>query len=244
VCSFLKSVLALFMGLVVSIGALAGTFQVSPIRIILSGKTPIAVLKVRNESDQSSVMQLKAMSWSQSGNDDVYTPTDEVLATPPIFTVPPGGTQIIRVGIRRKADARLELAYRLFLQEVPVAKKSTQDSGVKVALRFGIPVFVTPANNKSPQPLLNWRAVVGAEKTLRIEAINQGNAHVQISSVALNAATGGPQLAEYFGMHYILPKQARNWLVNVDPIPPLRTPLKVLAQTDAGELHANLALEQ
>ena len=240
--SLFKSILTLLVGLVLSHGAMAGTFQISPIRITLSGKKPIAVLTVRNDSTESSVMQLRVMSWSQSGNDDIYTPTDEVLATPPIFTVPAGGTQIIRVGIRRKADARLELAYRLFLQEVPVTNVATQDSGVRVALRFGIPVFVTPAN-KSPKPLLDWRVMVESPKTLRIEAVNRGDAHVQISGVALNSASGGPMLAEYRGMHYLLPKQGRNWLVPVDQVPPLGTPLKVQAQTDAGEFHANLALE-
>jgi fimbrial chaperone protein len=241
--SFLKSMLTLGVGLVLSNGAMAGTFQISPIRITLSEKTPIAVLTVRNDSAESSVMQLKVMSWSQSGNDDTYTPTDEVLANPPIFTVPAGGTQIIRVGVRRKADARRELAYRLFLQEVPVAKEAAQDSGVRVALRFGIPVFVTPTANKSPKPLLELRVMVKSPKTLRIEAVNHGDAHVQILGVALNLAAGGPMLAEYGGMHYLLPKQGRNWLVPVDQVPYLGASLKLVAHTDAGEFHANLALE-
>jgi fimbrial chaperone protein len=154
-----------------------------------------------------------------------------------------GATQIIRVGLRRKADARLELAYRLFLQEVPAANLAAQDSGVRVVLRFGIPVFVAPANNKSPKPLLDWRVMVGSPTTLRIEAVNHGDAHVQILGVALNSAAGGPMLAEYRGMHYLLPKQGRHWLVPVDQVPPLGASLKVVAQTDAGDFHANMALE-
>jgi fimbrial chaperone protein len=244
VTSFLKSILTLLVGLVLINGAMASTFQISPIRITLSGKTPVAVLTVRNDSAKSSVMQLKVLSWSQAGNDDTYIPTDEVLATPPIFTVPPGGTQIIRVGLRRKADARRELAYRLFLQEVPVTDVAAQVSEVKVALRFGIPIFVSPLNNKTPKPLLDWRVMMGSPKTLRSEAANHGDAHVQVFGVALNSAAGGPMLAEYRGMHYLLPKQARNWLIPIDQIPTLGTLLKVVAQTDAGEFHADTAMEQ
>ena len=232
-----------WMGLLVCGAALGGAFQISPIRIALSGRTPIAVLKVRNEGTEASVMQLQTMAWSQSGNQDIYTPTAELLATPPIFTLPPGGTQIVRVGIRRKVDARRELAYRLFLQEVPVAAAVASEGEVRVALRFGIPVFVAPASAKPPQPLLDWRVTLAPPQALRIAAMNRGEAHVQISGIALNPAAGGPALAEYLGMDYLLPQQGRNWLVPLQQAQAPGAPLKLLAQTDAGELHAEVALE-
>lgn len=241
--TFLNPILILMMGLVLSKVALAGAFQISPIRITLSGQKPIAVLTIRNESANASVMQLKAMAWSQSGNDEIYTPTDEVLATPPIFTVPPGGSQIVRVGMRRKADAQKELAYRLFLQEVPVAAVSEKQAEVKVALRFSIPVFVAPTSKKLPKPALDWRVIVASQNNLRIDAINRGDAHVQISGIALSEAAGGPMLAEHRGMDYLLPKQGRNWLLPVNPVLTRGAPLKVVAQTDAGEFHAEVALE-
>jgi len=243
---FSNAVLILLTSLLVHSGALAGAFQISPIRLNLSGKAPIAVLKVRNESAESSVMQLKVMSWSQSGNEDIYTPTEEVLATPPIFTVPPGGTQIIRVGLRRKANARHELAYRLFLQEVPTAKVAAPDGQVKVALRFGVPIFLAPASQKLPKPVLDWRVLLAEPNALRIEAVNRGNAHVQITGIGIHAPEGGPPLAAHRGMDYVLPQQGRHWQVPVNPLQPLQppgTPLKILAQTDAGEFHADVALE-
>jgi fimbrial chaperone protein len=244
--SFVKPLLAVVVSGLLSGAALAGAFQISPIRISLSGQAPIAVLTVRNQSAETSVMQLKAMAWTQSGNDDIYTPTDEVLATPPIFSVPPGGSQIIRVGIRRQPHAQRELAYRLFLQEVPVTASAAKGGDVKVALRFGIPVFLAPASQKSPKPVLDWRVLLAAPNTLRIEAVNRGNAHVQITGIGIHAPDGGPLLAEHRGMDYVLPQQGRHWQVPVNPLQPLQppgTPLKILAQTDAGEFHADVALE-
>lgn len=230
-------------GLAAASWALAGSLQISPVRIVLSAQTPIVVLTVRNESAKASVMQLEGVSWQQSAGEDIYVPTREVLATPPIFTVPPGGTQIIRVGLRRPPDSRRELAYRLFLQEVPAATAPQNKDGVSVVLRFGIPIFVAPAG-AAPRPLLEWRAVMATQKALRIEAINRGDAHVQVSGFSLAAADGGPLLAQHQGMDYLLPEQGRHWLVTIDQARPPGTQLRIVAQTDAGEISAEVVLEQ
>ena len=62
--TMVKPVLMVLMGLVLSGAVLGEAFHISPIRINLSGKTPIAVLTVRNVNTQASVMQVKVMSWS------------------------------------------------------------------------------------------------------------------------------------------------------------------------------------
>ena len=59
------------------------------------------------------------MSWSQVEGKDVYTATREVLANPPIFTVPAGGSQLVRIGLRRAPNTQRELTYRIFMQELP-----------------------------------------------------------------------------------------------------------------------------
>ena len=71
------------------------------------------------------------------------------MATPPIFTVPPKGTQVIRVGLRRAADAQQGLSYRMFLQEVPPPPRQGLQ-GLQVALRLSLPVFVMPARDARP----------------------------------------------------------------------------------------------
>lgn len=109
-------------------------------------------------------------------------------------------------------------------------------------MRFGIPVFVAPVG-KAPKPLLDWRVAATSQKTLRIEAINRGDAHVQVSGFALAPAAGGAILAEHQGMDYLLPEQGRHWLVTVNQAQPPGTRLKIVARTDAGERHAEVALE-
>ena len=48
-------------------------------------------MTVRNTGSEPAVIQMEVMSWSQAQGKDVYTLSKEILATPPIFTVPAGG---------------------------------------------------------------------------------------------------------------------------------------------------------
>lgn len=226
-------------GLICAGAAPAGAFKISPLRIHLSSKVPSAVLTVHNAGTEASLMQLSVMAWSQAAGEDIYLPSQEVLVTPPIFTVPPDGVQIVRLALRRPPDARREIAYRLFLQEVPT--KSAQE--IRVALRFAIPVFVAPSG-KAPAPALAWRVLGTAPGAWRIEALNHGDAHVQVAGFTLSGANG-TQLAQHRGMDYLLPEQARQWQVtpaSAASAPP-GTRVTIVAQTDAGEQHAEAPVE-
>src|SRR5712692_6344838 len=97
----------------------AGSLHVSPVRLVLSQAQPTTILTLQNDGDQATVVQLEVMDWSQTDGEDIYTPTTGLLANPPIFTVLPGGTQTVRIGLRRPPDPQRERAYRLYLQEVP-----------------------------------------------------------------------------------------------------------------------------
>ena len=230
---------ALLMGLGMAGAAQAGAFQISPLRLTLSGAAPIAVMTVHNGGPQASVMQLNVTAWSQTATGDEYQPTTEVLVTPPIFSIAPGATQIVRVGLRRQPDARRELAYRLFLQEVPPADK---ESAIKVVLRFGIPIFLAPAG-PAPLPLLEWHIVAASGGALRIEALNRGDAHVQMAGFAVSAGAGRAPLGEYRGTDYLLPEQTRQWTVKIDQAQPPGTLLNIIGRTDAGAFHAQAPLE-
>ena len=77
--------------------AQAGNFSVSPVSVTLSGKNPIAALTVRNNSTMPTTVQLQLKQWAQKSGKDVFAPTHSILATPPIFTIQPGKSQIIRL---------------------------------------------------------------------------------------------------------------------------------------------------
>lgn len=219
--------------------ALAGSFRVSPLRVVLSAQKSVVVITIHNDGEAASVMQIQLRSWAQELGQDAFLPTPDVLVTPPIFTVKAGGAQIVRVGLRRAPDDRRELAYRLFLTEVPDASEKGM---VKMAMRFSIPVFVAPSAKSPSKAALDWRAVPAANQTLRLEALNQGDQHVQVVGLALVRAADGATVAEYKGMDYLLPAQGHAWTLKPNQAQPAGTRLKIVARTDAGELHAEVAL--
>ncbi|WP_119628929.1 fimbrial biogenesis chaperone [Methylocaldum marinum] len=96
-----------------------GALSVAPVRLELSAPELTGAITVTNTGTESSVVQLEATDWSQRNGQDEYAPSRKLSATPPIFTLGPGATQTVRVGLRHPPDPRRELAYRLFLQEVP-----------------------------------------------------------------------------------------------------------------------------
>jgi fimbrial chaperone protein len=212
--------------------ASAGSFQVNPVRATLSPGKPIGAMTVSNNGGEPAVLQLEVMSWSQQQGKDVYTPTRELLATPPIFTVPAKGSQIVRVALRRPPDAQRELTYRLFLQEVPPPPKPGFQ-GLQVALRIGVPVFVPPAAVQPPA--LAWRIIRTREGQLELALTNNGNSHVQVGSVRLARADGG-ELGKQQIAAYVLPGQTGNWPLKDIQAAASGPQVHVFAQTDIGDI--------
>jgi len=219
--------------------AWAGSFQVNPIRVDLTPRAQTTALTVKNTGDESVVVQVSIEAWSQDSGKEVYAPTKELLATPPVMTIPPNEERIVRVGLRRAPDRAKELSYRLFLQEVPPPPKPGFQ-GLVVALRIGLPVFVAPAQGQAT-PRIEWKAARLPDNKLEITATNAGTAHLQVADINVVAADTGNMIANFSGLTYVLPDQRRDWAL------PLTAPLgasriRVKAVTDAGNLDADIDL--
>lgn len=195
--------------------AIAGSFQVSPVSATLSRGQPVSALTVRNTGAAAAVIQLETMAWSQPNGKDRYVPTPDILATPPIFTIAPGGTQVIRVGSRRPPDTT-ERAYRLFLREVPPPPKPGF-SGLRMNLQISLPVFVQQDVAATPQ--LEWQAEKTAAGETRIRVTNRGQTHARLSGFKLSAASGNKPLPMEDHVVYVLPGATHDWLLNAMIVP-------------------------
>lgn len=216
----------------------AGSFSVNPVRVTLSAKQPVAAITVRNSGGAPAIVQLEASAWSQDQGKDVLTPNSDLLATPPIFTVPVGGTQIIRVGLRAPRVSSSEITYRLVLREVPPAIKR---DGVQVALKISMPIFVVPETPIKPE--LVWKATRTPEGKVRVSATNTGNAHIQLGKLNLTAGAG--QLVGSRALsEYVLPGSTKSWDVEaLLPTLAASASLQILSTSDAGDQKASVALE-
>jgi fimbrial chaperone protein len=191
--------------------ALAGTFSISPLRAELSSRAQTGALTLRNQESTPVVVQAEVLLWEQAEGQDKLSPTRDVLVSPAVFTIPGNGSQLVRVALRRAADAQRELSYRLILTEVP-QQASPEFTGLNVALRLSLPIFVSPTTTVEPR--IEWSANRSAEGAIALTARNTGNAHARVLSFdALSAAgssLGSPQNVSA----YILPGQARTWTLD------------------------------
>lgn len=219
-----------------SVYAAGASFEVNPVRLTLSAAQPVAAITVRNAGAQAASLHLQLMAWTQADAADHYAATGELLATPPIFTLAPGAVQTVRVGLRRAVDPERELAYRLYLQEIPDAK-AVDGTGLRIALRIGVPVFVPP---RAPAtPLLSWRAQRDADAIV-FHARNTGKAHARI--VELKFISGAQTIAEAPAA-YLLAGQSWRWRLAVSSMPAAGALLRVSAKTTTGEVNADVTLE-
>jgi fimbrial chaperone protein len=220
----------------------AGSFQVSPVRVELSSGQTSDALSILNSGSEPVLIQLQTVAWSQDQGRDVYQPTDDLLATPPIFTVLPGGTQIVRVGLLRGVDENTELSYRLFLQEV-APKPKPGFKGLQMLLRVGLPVFVAPKTKASSE--LSWRVELADGNQLRVSLKNDGNAHIQVSDFKLSLPGKDQAIALQQVSGYVLPGQARSWMLATDAAQRLASDtVRINAHTDAGSVETDIKLEK
>ncbi|MBU6375122.1 MAG: fimbria/pilus periplasmic chaperone [Bdellovibrionales bacterium] len=220
-------------GVIVSLQVHAGNFDVAPIRVTLDEQTTSAALTLRNAGPTEVVIHAEVLKWNAPEN---YSPTREILVNPPIFRIPAQGSQVIRVGLLQPLLSSTELAYRLYLQEVlPPPKKGT--SGLRTALRLGVPIFIPPKVVRSD---LRWSATRSKDGSVQIEAINRGNTHIQLIDLKLDIP-GNPTLSRRV-RQYLLPGQTSRWNLG-SSARWNQGSINLEAKTDGGEVHATLEVQ-
>jgi len=233
-------VLCIFALLVPSLAGAAG-WEIDPVRVELSPEQKTAAITVRNGSDQPTTIQIQSVAWSQIDGKDVYTPTKELLVSPPIVTIAPKSEQLIRVALRRQADTTNELTYRISLQELPT-QPAPGFMGVQVALRISLPVFVQSQKGDA-KPKMAWNVSRMPDNKLTVGVQNQGNAHIQISDFALYVPGGDKPITDESGSSYVLAGQAHEWLLKTGSLEKITADhLRLKAYTDADNVDAELVL--
>jgi fimbrial chaperone protein len=212
--------------------AAASTLAVAPVRVELTSSAPIAVLTVRNQDNSAVVVQARPAAWSQHEDHDQLDDTHDLLVTPPLFTIPAGGQQIVRIALLRKVDPSRELDYRLVLSEVPPAAPANA-SELRVALRITLPVFVDAMRRTSAD--LSWRHTLLPDGTLSIEADNHGMAHVQILDFDAASMDHAEERWHTSSARYLLPGSSAHWELKSAPGLTATTRLMVRGHSDAGD---------
>lgn len=223
----------LAIGMLAAAGtAAASSISVAPIRVELSSGKRTAVLTVRNQDDSPVVVQARPALWSQPQGEDQLDDTHDLVVTPPIFTIPARGTQVLRIALLREADATRELGYRLVLSEVPPATP-TETTGLRVALRITLPVFIAAQSRSAPELL--WSHKWLADGTLDVAAQNRGTAHLQILDFDVQAAGAPGSKLHADASHYLLPGTVIHWQLHPGSAFARDAQLVIQGHSDAGD---------
>ncbi|MEM7024356.1 MAG: molecular chaperone [Pseudomonadota bacterium] len=207
--------------------AYGATLQVSPVRISISADGKAAVVRLHNQSDVPTLIQVEALMWNEA--DLTNAPrTPEILAVPPVFEIGAGAEQVIRLALRRPMTSDTEQAYRLLITEVPRAVGDGEE-GISFALRLNLPVFVTP-KGALPQPA--W-SLAGGELKLG----NRGNAHVRVRNFALFVDGDEDPVFTSNDGGYVLAGGERSWQLDLGRVK-TGAALTIKAETNLGDLES------
>ncbi|MDD5250155.1 MAG: fimbria/pilus periplasmic chaperone [Rhodocyclaceae bacterium] len=239
--------LAAFGSFLLACAAGAADLAVLPVGLALGPGHDRGAISVTNRGREAVILQADTVSWTQVKGEDLYEPTAELLVNPPLFSVPPGQTQIVRVGLRNAPDGSRESAYRLLLREVPPAAPMATPpvaptaEVVRVLLQLRLPVYVGPS---AVVRHVEWRGRRDSDGSIAIDADNAGNVHLVVAGLALrpaDAAEGSPPAAVLTTSTAILPAQRHSWRIR--PERPLPANVVLEVTTDQGIQRVPLVLD-
>src|SRR5664279_3233929 len=120
--------------------ARAQMLSVWPVNIFLSPGQRAATLSVTNSGSSVTGIQVRAYAWNQKDGDDQITATRMMIVSPPLASIPPGATQVVRLVLRQLPQDR-ESTYRILVDQIPPPAEA---GVVHMVLRLSIPIFAQP----------------------------------------------------------------------------------------------------
>jgi len=223
--------LLLAMGLWLAVSSVwAGSFQVSPIRLQLSLRERATALHLANTGDTALVLHAEVMHWSQdTQGQDLLEPSNDLVLSPPVVNLPPGGQQVVRLARLAAPDPLRPRSYRLIVRETPgFATEPPPATGqVPFLLAMSLPVFIAPA-----QPLRQLQCQPEPPPaSLVVSCLNEGNVFARVLRVDL----GDPArpVARFEGATYVLPGARQRFALQVGA-EPVRGPHDLTLWFDDG----------
>jgi fimbrial chaperone protein len=219
--------------LIAPVAAFAGSLEIGPVGISMVGKERTSTVTVRNTSTDPMNLQIRTVDWVQKNGDDTYTPSQNLVASPPFFTLQPGQAQTVRVVVNKTPDSPTEIAWRLIIDELP--PPLTGATGVVVPLRALVPVFLAPST--SARPKLRWSAASSSGR-IALDVANDGTVHDRLSD--LTATSGGKTVSgpdPLFG--YVLAGSTHPWALSGAAA---GSPISVAGQGAFGPIKAELTV--
>jgi len=212
----------------------AADVTLMPVSVQLNRSNDRATVQVMNNGSQPVIMQAEAIAWTRVDGKDIDGATSDIIVNPPVFTVQPGQTQIVRLGLRRSQDLQQEGTYRMVLREVPGLNLSdigNVSGSVRVLVALRVPIYVAPTRVVREE---RWQLRQDGDGHMVASISNAGNVHVKVSELRLQGAGTDGMVIEQKGPNAVLfPGEERSFkLSRVSPADAKSATLQVT--TDQG----------
>ncbi len=147
----------------------------------LSGQTSFS-----NGTNKPIDFEVNVQIWNQKDGESVLSDTRDVLVNPNYFTLTPGSTQVIRVGLRKK-PGNVELTYRLLISQKNEGSKLSSEQGIvlQVLPTFSLPIYIS---GQSYKPAIAYGLIKDGDDLI-LTAINSGNKHQTYNNLNISSGT-------------------------------------------------------
>lgn len=206
--------------------------SVVPVNIFLAPGQRATSLTVTNQGTSATAVQIRAFTWSQRGDEDPLTATDQVVVSPPIASISPGASQVVRLVLRLPPmGGDKEATYRILLDQIPPPAEA---GVVHVVLRLSIPIFAAPSTRAVPNVRYHLEIQGGQ---LYLVGSNDGLRHEVIRDIELLTSDGRKLKAAPGSSPYLLAGATRRWNIAVPGKLPLPSEMmRLTGHTDAGAI--------
>lgn len=155
-------------------------------RFVFPSSADTRTISVTNTSNEPWLINSKISTPTVWAGANAFTGSPPVLATPPLFLLPPGATGTIRMV---KTDTLMpndrETLFALSVASIPSGK--VEDRSVKVALRSSFKLFWRPASLKG-NPEQAWQQVTWRRDPQGVIAENPTPFYINLTQVTANGS--------------------------------------------------------
>jgi fimbrial chaperone protein len=215
----------------------AQSLSVLPVNVFLQPGERAASLSLTNSGDKPTSIQARAFDWSQKDGEDQLTPSNVVVVSPPLVTIAPGSTQVVRLILRQQPKGG-ESTFRVILDQIP---GPNEPGVVQMVLRLSIPVFAAPETKAAAKVQFHLEA--GGDK-LFLVGVNTGLSHEALHDIVVTTNEGRKLEPKARVSPYLLAGATRQWELDAQGYTPHSgESLKLTAHGVAGAIDEQVGVQ-
>ncbi|MBC8128978.1 MAG: molecular chaperone [Rhizobiaceae bacterium] len=139
------SALLVVIGLLGSTAAEASSFRVAPVGLKINPGAATSSIRLWGSRTDPVSIQVRIFRSKFVDGEEWLEPTSDVVASPPVTKLAPGGENLVRIVRVSKSPVTEKESYRLLVDELPNPSK-IRAGRVNVLVRHSIPVVFLGSN--------------------------------------------------------------------------------------------------